>query len=326
LYQSIGGEVILKKGIYVKLKGGLGNQLFEYYAGLYVSKRTTQPFYLESTGIQFGRSPHLPAAHTLNLDAIMIHSKYRFSILSVRHLLRTMYRSRDSVDSLESKQSIFNKFVRTYHSPLNGFDPNLEKIKHPTRLEGYFQSWKYYSQLKEMGELSPKILEVIAPSRSFLQTLSEIKANRILVIHVRRGDYLAVKDSFGLLSIDYYVDAFSTLRQRGLTWDQVWLFTDDSIAVKSEFGELIRDEKIKLIDFDSESNSAEQMILMSHANICVIANSTFSWWAACLSETTQAVVCPSKWFKNFEDPIDLYPMDWITVTSTWVSEGPGKFK
>jgi len=317
---------MLRKGIHVSLSGGLGNQLFQYYAGLYVSKRSAQQLYLESTGIQFGRSPHLPAAHTLNLDAILIHSKYRFSIRSVGYFIRTMYRSRVSLNSVEIKNPIFNKFVRTYFSPLNGFDPNLEKIKYPIRLEGYFQSWKYYSQLKEMGELSPKILDVIDPSSVFLKRLSDIKANRTLVIHVRRGDYLAVWDTFGLLSADYYVDAISTLRQRGLTWDQVWLFTDDSIGVKSEFEELIRDEKIKLIDFDSESNPAEQMILMSHANVCVIANSTFSWWAACLSENTQAVVCPSKWFKNFEDPIDLYPADWITVTSAWVSDGPRKFK
>jgi hypothetical protein len=73
--------------------------------------------------------------------------------------------------------------------------------------------------------------------------------------------------------------AKSSLRQRSFSWEQVWLFTDDSDGVKSEFAKLIRAEQLNVIDVESELNSVEVMTLMSNANTSVIANSTFSWRA-----------------------------------------------
>ena len=316
---------MFRKGIRVPLKGGLGNQLFQYHAGLYVAKRCSQPLYLDLTGVQFDRAHHELVIDKLNFEGKLLYAKHRYSILSIRQHLRNLLLSRDLTNPSKRKRFRLNKLTRTYKSPRVGFDKNLERIEGPARLEGYFQSYKYYSALQLMGELSPKTLELIDPSSYFLGRLSEIKARRTLVLHVRRGDYVSVMDSFGLLSVNYYVDAMSALRQRGFSWEQVWLFTDDPTGVKSEFAQLIRDEKVELIHFDSYSNPAEEMILMSHANICVIANSTFSWWAACLSETTQAVVCPSKWFKNSEDPVDLYPSHWIKVLPSWISDWSTNF-
>jgi hypothetical protein len=311
---------LFEKGIRVSLKGGLGNQLFQYYAGLYVSKRSSQPLYLDLTGIQFGRTAHELAIHSFNLDAKIITSKHRFAIRSISFYVRNLYISKSRVKVQKKDSYQFNKITNTYTSRINGFDPNLESLCGSLRVEGYFQTWRYYSQLKEMGELSQCPLELIDPSNFFLEKLLEIKASKTLAIHVRRGDYVAVKDSFGLLSMDYYVEALSALRRKGFSWERAWLFTDDPVRVKSEFEEFIKEEKIEVIHFEPDSNPAEQMMLMSSASICVIANSTFSWWAARLSETIEIVVCPSKWFKNHEDPVDLNPLNWVKVTSTWVSE------
>jgi hypothetical protein len=56
---------------------------------------------------------------------------------------------------------------------------------------------------------------------------------------------------------------------------------------------------------------------MSLASANVIANSTFSWWAAALNQNKGFVVAPDKWFRGLEDPKDLIPPDWILVKSQW---------
>lgn len=85
-----------------------------------------------------------------------------------------MFLSHDSFNSSKSERFRFNKLTRTYTSPRVGFDKNLERIDGPARLEGYFQSWKYYSALKSIGELSPKTLELVDSSSYYLEKLSEI--------------------------------------------------------------------------------------------------------------------------------------------------------
>jgi hypothetical protein len=50
----------------------------------------------------------------------------------------------------------------------------------------------------------------------------------------------------------------------------------------------------------------------------VIANSTYSWWAATLGNPNKTIACPSKWFAQMVDPEDLYPEGWIKVSSEWI--------
>jgi hypothetical protein len=57
---------------------------------------------------------------------------------------------------------------------------------------------------------------------------------------------------------------------------------------------------------------------MQFGSANVISNSTFSWWPAFLSQTSVATVCPSDWFLNMEQPLELIPNNWIKIDSDWL--------
>ena len=61
----------------------------------------------------------------------------------------------------------------------------------------------------------------------------------------------------------------------------------------------------------------EQLLLMSLCQYNIIANSTFSWWAAYLNDNPDKIVCyPEEWFKTTtgHDTSDLFPEDWAKVS------------
>lgn len=90
-------------------------------------------------------------------------------------------------------------------------------------------------------------------------------------------------------------------------------FSDDSNWVKEQFKDLPY-SKI-FIDNNKNENSWKDMLLMSSCSHNVIANSSFSWWAAWLNENPEKVViAPKKWFTDAEkNTTDLIPSEWIRL-------------
>ena len=67
---------------------------------------------------------------------------------------------------------------------------------------------------------------------------------------------------------------------------------------------------------DSSISDWEQMILMSLCSSNIIANSTFSWWAAYFNANPTKMVCyPATWFgpKAGHDTSDMFPEDWLKI-------------
>ena len=56
---------------------------------------------------------------------------------------------------------------------------------------------------------------------------------------------------------------------------------------------------------------------MKFAKVFVIANSTFSWWAANLSINDSLILAPNKWFRSAPDPADLVPPNWKLIDTGW---------
>ena len=62
---------------------------------------------------------------------------------------------------------------------------------------------------------------------------------------------------------------------------------------------------------------SESLMLMSKGAAIVIANSSYSWWAAKLSSNGCIIIAPSKWYQGMKDPLDLIPEDWTKIESSW---------
>jgi hypothetical protein len=93
---------------------------------------------------------------------------------------------------------------------------------------------------------------------------------------------------------------------------EVWLFSDD-LELAKERASQAGIERIFTPDVQALS-PAEILTLMRFGSGYVISNSTFGWWAAKLSNTSNIeVVVPDPWFRKLEQPENLIPNDWIKV-------------
>jgi hypothetical protein len=268
-----------KKVINMIIFGGLGNQLFQYFAGQYLAYKAGAVLKIDSTFSQFGRSGHSDWVGETTLPGYISPSAPSHSLRYFRSLIKRRFR--EFLGRIIQGEEMKLRVLRQYHSPAPGYDSQLEHLKPPVTVVGYFQSWRYFQALSDSG-LVPEV-KMKNPSRWILDMTGEMsRQGKILGIHVRRGDYVG-NAGIGTLSVSYYEAAAQELRSRGANWDAVWIFSDDSVRVEKEFeGFLDGEENLVFVKPPSESHAFESLLLLSQSSFLVIANSTFSWWAATL--------------------------------------------
>lgn len=165
---------------------------------------------------------------------------------------------------------------------------------------GYWQHHKYIEPILPILKE-----EFCLKQTEYTSTFTELRAmiicNESTALHVRRGDYVSI-NGHHLLPLDYYKEALT------YTKGKVYIFSDDLFWCKENFTNAI------FVD-ESDYHSIELMKLCKHK---IIANSTFSWWAAMLSKSTGVVVAPKKWREDPEeqrriDEEGMCPEHWIRL-------------
>jgi len=170
-------------------------------------------------------------------------------------------------------------------------------------LNGYYQSPKYFEHARD------SIVELFSPTEEIKEYISKKYGNLkgFVSIHVRRGDYTNLSEHHHNLDLKYYLNAIDYFMGY-----KFMVFSDDIDWCKENF------------NFSSESIFVEgeedyvDLYLMSSCEHNIIANSTFSWWAAYLNKNPEKkVIYPDKWFgpKNSQfSTQDLFPNDWICLS------------
>jgi hypothetical protein len=197
-----------------------------------------------------------------------------------------------------------------------GFDLRLESLQRLTGMQGYFQSYYYFDQLVTSRILSSRDFLSQKLSKQSLEIAKYIDRNNPLILHVRAGDYLALSDSIGVLTHEYFSSVlknFPWMRDR-----KILLFTDDPSYAKSVLEGL--PIEYKFFEESLNIHPMELISVMSGANDFVISNSTFSWWAARLSNQTGRIIAPKQWFKARNQPLKLFPPNWNLVQSNFLEK------
>lgn len=151
--------------------------------------------------------------------------------------------------------------------------------------DGYYQSEKYFSdyedEIRELFSVDTSIKEKILKKTEDISSL--------VTLHIRRGDYQEFSDTFvDLSSTGYYKNALSTIKPSvvyvvsdDVEWSKKW--------IEENFGE-------SDIEFRwTNENDVFDLYLMSLADVCIIANSSFGWWGSWLGKEKKTIA-PSKWF------------------------------
>jgi hypothetical protein len=96
----------------------------------------------------------------------------------------------------------------------------------------------------------------------------------------------------------------------------IWIFSDDK-AVAIEFAKTMPANQVLVIEAPSGVSEAEELVLMGSGVANIIANSSFSWWAASLSKSSKLVLAPTPWFHGAPSPDSILAKDWIPLSASW---------
>jgi hypothetical protein len=224
----------------------------------------------------------------------------------------------DYVGSLERRilQEVPSSFQShwCHTSETAGFDSAVFENKNIRYFRGYFQSYKYLNFVRQSVRTFD--ISLIKPSPPYLALRSQILPGPYTVVHIRRGDYVTAAPNFGLLDYQYYARGLELLASQG-SLGKVLVFSDNPRAPEdkslSNLFDQFRADFVETSDLDP----AEALMLMSGGSNFVLGNSSFSWWAAALSQT-ENVVYPEPWFHSESQPEDLNPPSWFPVKSSWL--------
>ena len=134
----------------------------------------------------------------------------------------------------------------------------------------------------------------------------EILNTHSVSLHIRGGDYLA-DPIRQVCNYEYYLNAIKKIKYFN-SKAIFYIFSDDSNYAKNILSKL--DIKYRLVD--NNFNNAVNLYLMSHCKDNIIANSSFSWWAAYLNNNkNKKIISPKKWFTNFNKSLAL--KEWIVI-------------
>jgi hypothetical protein len=210
-------------------------------------------------------------------------------------------------------RSVLFKLTGVFYPKGLGYDNSLHRYRNIRRICGYYQSYKYLENLTNQNKFLN--LSLRQKSEWFNELLIEISVKQIIVVHVRRKDYYNARDTIGLLSREYYEESIFYL-ETVLPHSDIWVFSDD-IGEAKDLLDGISSTKISWIEPPNNTDPAESLILMSYGAGIVMANSSFSWWAAATGNVAKKVVAPTPWFRNLEEPEFLIPNNWYLVHSHW---------
>jgi len=293
--------------ITIRLVGGLGNQMFQYAAGLGLACHRDARVALDLSAF---------AAYTAwpyQLDKLRVPQDIGVSPLPARPPSRSFAaRIRRRLWRAAPRAANGVYIEPHFHFDQKFFELGGEQI----RLEGYFQSPLYFAACE------PLLRERFQPLEAFgaaAQTWADRidAAGRSVSLHVRRGDYVNNPQAAAVhASVDqgYYARAIATIGR--MFGDEVdyFLFSDDPAFVAAAFSTLPRAHVVRT---DPE-RSWEDMFLMARCDHHIIANSSYSWWGAWLNPSPEKVVlAPGQWFTRERlattNIMDLFPASWIIL-------------
>ena len=274
------------------LKGGLGNQLFIYGAARALAHSLRTSTRVDASWF-YGQVKRDCEMDSFDHDALVVHKE------SVVHQ-RLSHLRRRLLGNVYSEESF-------------SYAPSFWELPVGTVLSGYFQSYRYLEPIALT--LRQQVRRVRNPTNWFLHTSDHLSdLGHWISIHVRRGDYLdpEIHKVHGTVTRSYYLEALEFCRDR-IGDLPVVVFSDDVELAQTEFEG--QDREFTYLRFPPSARPIESLVLMSEAHASIIANSSFSWWGAWLSDYSgKCVVAPKRWFNN--DSVctaDLIPAHWAQM-------------
>ncbi len=275
--------------IFTKFIGGLGNQMFIYAFGYMLEKKYGIEVVFDESFYD-NRPGHEHKFHMFNYGSI--DNKCFMSYKPKTKVGRVIHHFLHDV----KKKIIVNEVIKQKDS-IEFIDITPHKTN--VMYEGYWQNPRYFDEYRY--EIVSQ-LQLRSVSNDLRKAIDLIKDNNYCAIHIRRGDYSTFYGN-SILPIQYYTIAIERMKRK-IPNVKFLLFSDDIEACKEYFTE----QSIFFISDLGRFSDEEELEIMRNCDSFIIANSSFSWWAAYLSLSPN-VICPlyKRWNSEF------YHHSWETI-------------
>ncbi len=288
---------MMKPVVVTAIQGGLGNQLFQYFAAAHCAKGRLETIYLN---IAYFRSQN-KRGYRLGEFAI----PQRFATPAQWLLMRLSNACR----SRRMWTTIFPEWE--FHLVREEDAKGVSNLPSPwVWLEGYWQNYRYLEGLEEVIDQALRLHHPL--ERAAEEWRMRISSQNSICVHVRRGDYVTepvTNKVHGACAPAYFREAME--RMAGEFPDgHFYVFSDDPSWAAEHVATFSRST---LVEYESPRRDVEDFELMRACRHFVISNSTFSWWPAWLGRAAgKRVIAPRDWFADGR-VCDLLPPDWVQL-------------
>lgn len=303
--------------ITVDISGGLGNQMFQYAFARLLEKHNkdvllcTKSFELPSwerlkgkgNDVQFyNKNFHI---HKYFLEDIFdVRAKYADIAQKKKYPLGLLNRLNFTGHGYIPKNAVYEESFTAQ---------DYDDEKYLSIDDGFLVGfWQYYSLYDEISDELKKAFAFKKPlNEKNLKIAQEISSTNSVSVHIRRGDFLNNPEIYPELGSNYYIEAMDIIKKTQGNL-KIFCFSDDISWCK----ENLPFEDITFVDWNLKEDNYIDMQLMSLCRHNIIANSTFSGWAAFLNENPEKIVVSPKRFNYLNEPcgIDNFlPESWIKI-------------
>lgn len=289
--------------IILKLMGGLGNQLFIY--GSY-SKLTQQGknVYLECSDY------NLPDNN--NFREYLLRYFISDDIKLCQVISFKSYIKRIIQKKIDKKIKYIHPFqIRNYKrigiEESRMISSDFTEISDKTYLTGYFASDRFFPYLfNNYFYFNKKTINSLCNKKIY----NDIVKTNSVSVHIRRTDYLKEEQFRDICTEKYYQNSIEYISQNknNLVF---YFFSDDINYVKNKFG--MKENYVFINNSDNKESTISDIFFMSLCKNMILANSTYSWWAAFFNKNANAIICrPPRW-SNSSSNDSIYLESWIKI-------------
>lgn len=284
----------------VNIFGGLGNQMFQYALMKALEERFHEP---------------------VLADVHLFHDYTRHNGLEIERIfpIQLSLAPKDSIQKLAFYAPTYNthKLLKWLHIKKPStiqeilskpFHEDVFRIR-DTYYDGYWQDPEYFINIKHLlSECFTFKLPLDGKNKEIHDTICSSDS---VGIHVRRGDYLKKARYRGVCDLEYYTRAIQQVLQE-IRQPHFYFFSNDMEWCKENLTPLLSQDKYTFVDWNKGTESYIDMQLMTQCKSLIIANSSFSWWAAYLNKRAELIIAPKIWF-NTTPPIKIQLDSWLLI-------------
>ena len=286
----------------VKFIGGLGNQMFDYAFTYLLGKTFEETIYAD---VQYYKDHKFHNGLELErvFDITLKRAKV-WDIVKMAWYFPNYYIDYHLRRYLPNRKS-------QYYEPIGGvYSPEtLKKVKN-RYYYGYWQDHKYYDDIRdELREVFRFKISLNEKNQKIMNDL--LSSDGSVGIHIRRGDYLNHPVYKDICTYEYYAKAIALIQEK-IKNPVFYIFSNDMLWCKNNIEKLISGCKVVYVDWNKGEDSYCDMQLLMACKTLIIANSSFSWWAAYLNARNPWVIAPKKW-KNKRETFSYQLEDWTKI-------------